>query len=86
MYYDNRCDMYICRSEFCNCYVGARQGGNISPLLFSLFINDTPSYLSKYYSVLNHIGLDYCKHWNLNINTSKRNVLVFSKGKIRKST
>lgn len=43
-------------SEFFNCTMGVRQGENLSPLLFALFINDMSNYISKYYGGLNHVS------------------------------
>ena len=34
-------------SDFFNCNVGVRQGENLSPLLFSLFINDLEEFLAS---------------------------------------
>jgi exonuclease III len=36
-------------SEFFSCNVGVRQGENLSPLLFSLYLNDLESHLQKWY-------------------------------------
>ena len=39
-------------SESCNCDVGVRQSENLSPLLFSKYLNDVKMYLSDTYAGL----------------------------------
>ena len=39
-----------------NCNIGVRQGDNLSPLLFSLFINDFEEYLSVKYNGLSRLN------------------------------
>ena len=39
-------------SEFFECNVGVRQGDNLSPLLFAMYINDFESYVKKEYDGL----------------------------------
>lgn len=34
-------------SNFFNCYVGVRQGENVSPFPFSIFLNDLEHYLNS---------------------------------------
>ena len=50
-------------SEFFNCNVGVRQGENLSPLLFSIFLNDLENHL-RYDGVtgLNYINKETIKH------------------------
>ena len=112
-------------SQFFKANVGVRQGENLSPVLFSIFLNDLTDFLSNAYNGMEHIsnlaqqtfpdddlivyfklyvllyaddtvvfaesrdelqaalnGLFlYCKTWNLNVNSSKTKVVVFSKNK-----
>ena len=106
------------RSDFFQCSMGVRQGENLSPLLFSLFVNDIEDFLFNSHCtqldvgwqhvsnmlrlfvllyaddtvILSHTkeglqrGLnaveEYCDKWQLNINTSKTKVCIFSSRKI----
>ena len=38
------------KSEFFNCEIGVRQGENLSPLLYAIFLNDIENFLSQYSS------------------------------------
>ena len=44
-------------SNFFNCGVGVRQGENLSPFLFSIFLNDLDHYLTS--KRVSGIELDY---------------------------
>ena len=110
-------------SEYFSCCKGVRQGENLSPVLFAIYLNDFHSFLSercigldnlctvvdeeldiylKLYVLLYaddtiilaesasdlQIALsslhDYCVRWDLKINISKTNVVIFSRGKVKK--
>ena len=109
------------KSDYFSCYTGVRQGGNLSPLLFALYLNDLESFLK--YNHVNNLKLNdnifdqflkiqillyaddtvllsdnadglqyslnclarYCEHWKLQVNTSKTEIVIFSKGKFKKS-
>ena len=45
-------------SEIFSCEMGLRQSVNLSPLLFSLFVNDFDDYISNYYKGL-HVANIY---------------------------
>ena len=107
--------------------MGVRQGKNLSPLLFAIFLNDFELSLSSKYSglttlkdisrilstddiefflnmytllyaddtlvlaespaemqlALDEVGV-YCKKWGLSINKTKTEVVIFSRGKVKK--
>ena len=107
--------------------LGIRQGDNLSPLMFALYLNDFKQFLSMRYDGLKlcenlarefidyeearvflrmYVLLyaddtiilaespkelqkaldalyDYCKVWNLKVNISKTNIVIFSRGKIQ---
>ena len=42
----------LSHSLFCNCDIGVRQGDNLSPLLFALYLNDLQDHLAKAYNGL----------------------------------
>ena len=46
-------------SDYCMCNIGVRQGGNLSPVSFALFINDFTEYVSTAYRGLNIAQLCY---------------------------
>ena len=44
-------------SDFFKCNAGVRQGENLSPLLFAIYLNDFEKFLKKHYFGLTHISL-----------------------------
>ena len=46
-------------SDYFMCNIGVRQGDNLSPVLFALFINDFTEYVSNAYGGLNIAQLCY---------------------------
>jgi hypothetical protein len=107
-------------SEFFKCTAGVRQGENLSPILFAIYLNDFQAFISEHSAGLKDFesaleefstfarlcvllyaddtvilaesadelqdALDalsaYCKRWDLTVNLSKTNVVIFSKGRI----
>jgi hypothetical protein len=45
-----------CISSTFNCEIGVRQGENLSPLLFALYLNDLEEYLARAYNGLNKVS------------------------------
>ena len=52
-------------SNLFTCHIGARQGENLSPLLFAIYLNDFQQYIGK-----SHKGLEF-------LNTIIKNKLPF---------
>ena len=76
------------RSSYFDSYVGVRQGENLSPMLFALFLNHIESFsLNMKCNTSLQRNLDilksYCDSNNLKVNMSKTKVVVFSKSKLR---
>ena len=110
-------------SEYFSCCKGVRQGENLSPVLFAIYLNDFHSFLNERCIGLNNLCTvveeeleiylklyvllyaddtiilaesasdlqnalsslhDYCVKWDLKVNISKTNVVIFSRGKVKK--
>ena len=115
-------------SDYFACNLGVRQGENLSPLLFAVYLNDFELYISKFYEGLSSFSSavkhclsnadievflklfillyaddtvvmaesadqlnlalaavsDYCRLWDLSVNTAKTKVVIFSRGKVQR--
>ena len=113
-------------SDYFPCSVGVRQGENLSPIMYALYVNDLKGHLARKYEglpllsemarmckivnndIYSNIFLlmyaddtiimaespselqaalnahyQYCQTWELEVNTTKTKVVVFSRGKCR---
>ena len=50
------------KSDFFNCNMGVRQGENLSPLLFAMYLNDFELFISRRFSGLSDISKDISTH------------------------
>ena len=50
------------KSDFFNCNIGVRQGENLSPLLFAMYLNDFELFISKHFAGLRDISKDINTH------------------------
>ena len=47
-------------SDFFTCNVGVRQGENLSPLLFAVYLNDFEEHIAKFYPGLKMLTEELC--------------------------
>ena len=66
------------RSEYFMCSMGVRQGDNLSPLLFALFLNDFAQHMTKVYHGLNIADTCYPSLKNENLVFLKLFVLLYA--------
>ena len=44
------------------CNIGVREGKNLSPLLFAIYLNDFEYFVSRQYKGLNYLSTEICTH------------------------
>ena len=49
-------------SDYFNCNVGVRQGENLSPMLFAIYLNDFEYFISRHYNGLDYLASEIYQH------------------------
>ena len=53
------------RSHYFNCNIGVRQGENLSPLLFAIYLNDFEYFISRHYNRLGQLAAEIREQQNI---------------------